>query len=102
MLRFALVEALAGLAERVGQEQELREAAYLWANRLAAAARAGGGFLFAFEHRCRRRWSGCLSHTDAEERKLLYVWLHIESFEACYREPYPLRIFPPLFFLASL
>ena len=42
MLRFALVEALAGLAERVGQEQELREAAYLWANRLAAAARAGG------------------------------------------------------------
>ncbi|MES1261733.1 MAG: glycosyltransferase family 2 protein, partial [Acidobacteriota bacterium] len=41
MLRFALVEVLAGLAERVGKEQELRETAYLWANRLAAAARHG-------------------------------------------------------------
>ena len=41
MLRFALVEAVAGLAERIGREQQLREEAYLWANRLAAGARAG-------------------------------------------------------------
>jgi cyclic beta-1,2-glucan synthetase len=41
MLRFALVESLAELAERVNHEQQMREAAYLWANRLAAAARAG-------------------------------------------------------------
>jgi cyclic beta-1,2-glucan synthetase len=41
MLRFALVEAVAELAERVQREQQLREEAYLWANRLAASARAG-------------------------------------------------------------
>ncbi len=41
MLRFALVEALSDLAERVSREQQLREEAYLWANRLAAAARVG-------------------------------------------------------------
>ncbi len=41
MLRFAVVEALAELAERVSREQQLREEAYLWANRLAAAARVG-------------------------------------------------------------
>ena len=40
MLRFALVEALAELAERISREQQLREEAYLWANRLAAGARA--------------------------------------------------------------
>jgi cyclic beta-1,2-glucan synthetase len=41
MLRFALIEALAGLAVRVSQEQQIRESAYLWANRLAAAGRSG-------------------------------------------------------------
>ncbi len=42
MLRFAVVEALASLAARVNQQQQIRESAYLWANRLAAAARRGG------------------------------------------------------------
>ena len=42
MLRFALIEALARLASRVSREQQIRESAYLWANRLAAASRAGG------------------------------------------------------------
>ena len=41
MLRFALVELLAELARRINHEQKLREEAYLWANRLAAAARIG-------------------------------------------------------------
>src|SRR5262249_3328187 len=41
MLRFALVEVLADLAERVSREQQLRDDAYLWANRLAFAARKG-------------------------------------------------------------
>ena len=41
MLRFALVEAVSELAERVSREQQLREEAYLWANRLAAGGRAG-------------------------------------------------------------
>ena len=40
MLRFALVEALSQLAESISGEQQLREEAYLWANRLAAGARA--------------------------------------------------------------
>lgn len=40
MLRFALVEVLASLAVQVSNEQRLREAAYLWANRLATASRA--------------------------------------------------------------
>jgi cyclic beta-1,2-glucan synthetase len=41
MLRFALVESVAALAERISREQQLREEAYLWANRLAASARSG-------------------------------------------------------------
>jgi cyclic beta-1,2-glucan synthetase len=40
-LRIALIEALTRLATRVGNAQHLREAAYLWANRLASAARLG-------------------------------------------------------------
>ncbi len=40
-LRIALIEALARLATRVSNTQQLREAAYLWANRLANAARLG-------------------------------------------------------------
>ncbi len=40
MLRFAFVELLASLAKQVTKEQSLREFAYLWANRLAAAAHA--------------------------------------------------------------
>ena len=39
MLRFAVVEALAGLAAQVNRQQQIREVGYLWANRLAAAAR---------------------------------------------------------------
>jgi cyclic beta-1,2-glucan synthetase len=38
MLRIALVEALASLAAQVSNEQQLRESAYLWANRLAEAS----------------------------------------------------------------
>jgi len=45
MLRFALVAALARLAGIVSEEQRIRESAYLWANRLAASARAGGELL---------------------------------------------------------
>ena len=41
LLRVALVEALAWLATRISRAQGLREAAYLWANRLAAGARRG-------------------------------------------------------------
>ena len=41
MLRFTLVEALADLAYLVHRQHRIRESAYLWANRLAAAARAG-------------------------------------------------------------
>lgn len=40
-LRIALIEALTRLAVRVSEGQELRESAYLWANRLATSARAG-------------------------------------------------------------
>jgi cyclic beta-1,2-glucan synthetase len=40
-LRMALVEELAALASAVNRAQQLREAAYLWANRLASAARVG-------------------------------------------------------------
>jgi len=40
MLRFALVEVLEQLAERISAEQQIRETAYLWANRLIAASRA--------------------------------------------------------------
>ena len=41
MLRMALIEALAESAWSVNRSQQLREASYLWANRLAAAARRG-------------------------------------------------------------
>ncbi len=41
LLRMALIEALRQLASRVNHAQQLRETAYLWANRLAAAARRG-------------------------------------------------------------
>ncbi len=40
-LRMALIEELAALAVEVNRAQQLREAAYLWANRLASAARTG-------------------------------------------------------------
>jgi cyclic beta-1,2-glucan synthetase len=39
LLRVALIEALARLAARISRAQELREAAYFWANRLAAGSR---------------------------------------------------------------
>ena len=38
-LRIALIEELTAIAARVAQAQQLREVAYLWANRLASAAR---------------------------------------------------------------
>jgi len=41
-LRVALIEALSHLATQVSEAQQLRELAYLWANRLAASARMGG------------------------------------------------------------
>ncbi len=43
LLRMALFESLARLAERVSNAQQLREVAYLWANRLAASMRRGTG-----------------------------------------------------------
>ena len=42
VLRVSLIEALTRLATRISGAQGLREAAYLWANRLAAGARRGG------------------------------------------------------------
>jgi cyclic beta-1,2-glucan synthetase len=39
LLRLALIEALARIASSVSRAQQLREAAYLWANRLAAGVR---------------------------------------------------------------
>ncbi len=39
LLRMALIDALRRLAERVSRAQQLREAGYFWANRLAAGAR---------------------------------------------------------------
>jgi cyclic beta-1,2-glucan synthetase len=39
LLRVALIEALARLAARISRAQDLREAAYFWANRLAAGSR---------------------------------------------------------------
>jgi len=45
-LRIALIKALTDLAILVNRGQQLRESAYLWANRLASSARIGGG---AFE-----------------------------------------------------
>ena len=39
LLRMAIVDALRKLAARVTHAQDMREAAYLWANRLAAASR---------------------------------------------------------------
>ena len=41
LLRMALFESLARLAIRVSRAQQLREVAYLWANRLAAGMRRG-------------------------------------------------------------
>ena len=41
LLRMALFESLARLAARVSRAQQLREVAYLWANRLAAGMRRG-------------------------------------------------------------
>ncbi len=41
LLRMALIEALRNLSSRVSRAQQLREAAYLWANRLAASSRLG-------------------------------------------------------------
>ena len=43
LLRTVLIEATAKLAAAVDRSQELREAAYLWANRLAAAAHRESG-----------------------------------------------------------
>lgn len=40
-LRVALIESVTNVATRVAEAQQLREAAYLWANRLASAARLG-------------------------------------------------------------
>ena len=40
MLRLALIERLAHLAKNVSDSQQIRETAYLWANRLAASARS--------------------------------------------------------------
>jgi cyclic beta-1,2-glucan synthetase len=40
-LRTALIETLTCLAARVSDAQQLRESAYLWANRLASSARSG-------------------------------------------------------------
>jgi len=40
-LRTALIETLSRLATRVSHAQQLRESAYLWANRLASSARSG-------------------------------------------------------------
>ena len=42
-LRIALIEELTELATRVNRGQQLRESAYLWANRLANSAREGVG-----------------------------------------------------------
>ena len=41
MLRIALIAELTQLALHVSRKQQLREAAYFWANRLAAASRRG-------------------------------------------------------------
>jgi len=50
-LRIALIKELTELATRVNRSQQLRESAYLWANRLASSARAGTG---VFEAMLRR------------------------------------------------
>jgi cyclic beta-1,2-glucan synthetase len=55
LLRVALIEALACLAERISRAQELREAAYFWANRLAAASR-----------RSPQTFAGILQNMEAE------------------------------------
>jgi len=39
LLRLSLIESLAQLVQRVDRSQQLREAAYFWANRLAASSR---------------------------------------------------------------
>ena len=48
MLRIALLEELARLAVGVGHDQDLREASYLWANRLVAAGRTDARTLDRF------------------------------------------------------
>ena len=50
-LRMALIEALERLSAAVNRGQQLREVAYLWANRLAAAARAGTAVFDTMLHR---------------------------------------------------
>jgi len=45
MLRIALLEELGRLAVGVGHDQDLREASYLWGNRLVAAGRVSGPVL---------------------------------------------------------
>src|SRR5665213_498414 len=49
-LRIALIEALTELAVKVSRGQQLRESAYLWANRLAGGARAGNEVFEATLH----------------------------------------------------
>jgi len=39
LLRLSVIESLAGLVQRVDRAQQLREAGYFWANRLATSAR---------------------------------------------------------------
>jgi len=41
LIRLALIEALDVLAAGVSKAQQIREAAYLWANRLAVSSRRG-------------------------------------------------------------
>ena len=48
--RIALIEALTSLALQVSESQRLREVAYLWANRLATAARTGADVLERILH----------------------------------------------------
>ena len=48
MLRMALLEELARLAIGVGHDQDLREASYLWGNRLVGAGRIDAGTLDQF------------------------------------------------------
>ena len=58
-LRIALIEELTGIAARVAQAQQQREAAYLWANRLASASRVSDA---AFERILKLLESEPLAH----------------------------------------
>ncbi len=51
LLRMALIGELAHLALHVSQKQQLREAAYFWANRLAASSRRGKEVFDGIIHR---------------------------------------------------